>query len=460
MTEPRSPVHRLQSLLEEQAQGEAVGPDQDQDLDALFGAPLAPYKRAVLAVSGGSDSMALMVLVARWVASGRAPADLAIDVATVDHGLRAGSAREADWVAESARALGFRHTTLVWSGDKPTAGIQARAREARYALLAAHASGPKPAAVVTAHTADDQAETLLMRLGRGSGLDGLSAMAPSRPLMPDGSVVLVRPLLGLSKLYLATTLRLAGGSWLEDPSNERIDFERVRLRAAHDHLAALGLSNAKLALSAARLLRARDALEHLTEAKLAQLVDAHGGVYASLDRAAWRQEPAELRLRMLARLLRAFGGDASPAQLSQIEALEAALATDRPHAQTLGGCMVSQGRTTIRIYREPGLRFLPELPLKPGEDVLWDWRFRVSYDASAHDGAAPEPVALRPLGLTAYATLREAIARKDRPPARAAAGLPAVWSGDRLIAVPGLAGAPTGGGRFKAVFLGLRQELR
>lgn len=446
----------------------------DQDFDALFGGLLAPFSRAVLAVSGGSDSTALMVLVSRWLASGRAPSGLSVDVATVDHGLRVGSAREADWVAERARALGFSHTTLVWGGQKPGSALQARAREARYALLVAHARGAKttgdtPIAVVTAHTADDQAETLIMRLGRGSGLDGLAGMAPSRPLLPDGSVRLVRPLLGLSKGFLAATLKETGGDWLDDPSNERLDFERVRLRAAHDHLSALGLSNDKLALSAARLTRSRDALERLTDARLSTLVDDHGGVFASLDRVAWEGEPEDIRVRLLCRLLGAFGGQAKPAQLSQAEAVVTALARGRPMALTLGGCIVSQGRTTLRLYREPAHHALSELLLMPGEELVWDWRFRVKYDVAAERSAreASEPdsgvrgaVAVRPLGLAAYATLRGSLALKERPPARAAAGLPSLWSGARLLAVPSLPGAKPSDNRFSAVFLGLKREQR
>lgn len=434
------------------------------DPDTLFADVLSPYKRIVLAVSGGPDSMALMALAARWVASGKAPRGLTVDVATVDHGLRAQSSHEAEWVAGRAKAFGFSHTTLVWGGEKPGSAIQERAREARYALLVAHAgrlarTGPGgPVAVVTAHTADDQAETLIMRLGRGSGLDGLAGMAPSRRLLPDGSVQLVRPLLGLSKADLADVLRETGEDWLDDPSNERIVFERVRLRRANAHLAALGLSNEKLVLSASRLLRARDALEQLTASRLDALADLHGGAYASLDREAWRREPPELRVRMLARLLVAFGGNAKPAQLSQVEALEAVLARDKAVAQTLGGCIVSQGRTTLRLYREPGRSKIPELVLAPGEEVLWDWRFRIKYEAGeAQDDGEDTlgPVHVRPLGLQAYATLRGNLAAKDRPPARAADGLPAIWSGDRLIAVPSLSGWAESNGRFSAVFLGL-----
>lgn len=434
---------------------------------ASFGKLLAPYRHAVLAVSGGSDSMALMVLAARWAASGAAPHGFSMDVATVDHGLRPGSAREAEWVAERARALGLSHTTLVWSGEKPATAIQERAREARYALLAAHARGHAPAAVMTAHTADDQAETFLMRLGRGSGLDGLAGMAPTRALLEDGSVALVRPLLGVSKEALADLLRQAGASWLDDPSNESARFERVRLRAAREHQAALGLSREKLALSASRLQRARDAIEQITQARLAALVDHHHGIYASIERAAWEREPAEIRVRLLQRVLAAFGGEARPAQLSQIEALEGALMRGRPLAQTLGGCIVSQGQTTLRIYREPGHAGLPVIGLQPGEDVVWDWRFRIRYgdrESDADGARAPDyglrsevcqPVVVRQLGLSAYATLRGRLNPAERPPARAAASLPSIWSGDELIAVPVLPSAVAGDSRFSASFLGL-----
>jgi tRNA(Ile)-lysidine synthase len=433
----------------------------DHDLELLLGVPLAPFKRAILAVSGGPDSVALMHLVARWMAGGQAPSDLSIEVATVDHGLRAESAREAQWVAERAKALGFRHTTLVWGGNKPGSALQARAREARYALLVAHARAETPAAVVTAHTADDQAETLIMRLGRGSGLDGLAGMAPARALLPDGSVRLVRPLLAVSKGFLRAYLDELGERWLEDPSNERLDFERVRIRAAHDHLAALGLCNDKLALSAARLTRARDAIEAVADARFGALVDIHDGVFGSLDRAAWEGEPEEIRVRLLQRLLATFGGAAKPAQLSQIEAIVSALARGKPVAHTLGGCIVSQGRTTLRLYREPAHHTLPQVPLQPGEEVVWDWRFRVKYDDArgAADGyATADGVVVRPLGFAAYATLRGALAPKDRPPARAAAGLPALWSGERLVAVPSLRGATPHDDRFSAVFLGLTRE--
>jgi tRNA(Ile)-lysidine synthase len=440
-------------------------PFQDiASVDTLFKDVLGPYQRVVLAVSGGVDSVALMTLVSRWVKAGLAPKGLTIEVATVDHGLRQGSAREAEWVAEQASAAGFAHATLAWSAEKPLAGVQERAREARYALLVAHARAARAGAVVTAHTADDQAETFLMRLGRGSGLDGLASMAAARALLPDGSVQLVRPLLGVAKAALAAMIKETGGTWLEDPSNERAEFERVRLRQAHGHLTALGLSNEKLALSAHRLSRARVALDAMTEERIATLVAINGGVFASLSREAWRREPQEVRIRMLVRLLSAFGGDSKPARLSQVEALEAAMARDDlPMAQTLGGCIVSQGRTTLRLYREPPPQPVPDMSLAAGQEVLWDWRFRVRYEPEkGGDGVDPanSPVVVRPLGLAAYATLGDTFRLNHRPPARAAAGLPSIWSANRLIAVPPLADKLESDARFSAEFIGLKRKVR
>lgn len=202
----------------------------------------------------------------------------------------------------------------------------------------------------------------------------------------------------------------------------------------------------------------------MTEARIAALVDNHQGVYASIHRQVWEGEPEDIRVRMLARLLSAYGGQAKLAQLSQVEALVEALASGRPMAQTLGGCIVSQGRTTLRLYREPQHHTLTELMMRPGDEVVWDWRFRVRYDAEEGDETPQQvlrdtarAVTVRPLGLAAYATLRGSLQPRERPPARAAAGLPSVWSGERLLAVPNLAGLKRGDERFSAVFLGFKR---
>src|SRR5262245_45128501 len=244
-------------------------PIRREELAGVFAGLLGhPAARLALAVSGGSDSVAMMVLFADWLDQG---GDIGRHtVLTVDHHLRPTSGAEARRVADRAIALGFRHVVLDWQDLKPPTGLQAAARDARYRLMREYLAAHGMRTLLVGHTRDDQAETLLMRLARGSGLDGLAAMASARDLeLPEecGPLRVVRPLLGFSKARLRATLEERGIAWMEDPSNAEPTFERTRWRAACSDLQALGLSSAMLALSARRLERARAALEALTDAQ-------------------------------------------------------------------------------------------------------------------------------------------------------------------------------------------------
>ena len=412
---------------------DAAEPVRDEEFEALF-APLASFPIAILAVSGGADSIALMHLASRWAKGATQPPKLV--VATVDHALRPGSRAEAEWVAGQARALGLEHAILTWEGGKPATGIQNAARAARYGLLAEFArsiSAAAPAAIVTAHTEDDQAETMLMRLARGSGLDGLTAMSEQRVL--DEGVVLLRPLLAVPGARLRATLTAAQHPWIEDPSNDAERFERVRLRKGRALLAGLGLANDKIALSARRLERAQQALDAGTRA-LAQnaRLDLHAGAFASFDYAAWLGAPAELRLRLLARLVRSYGGQTQPVRLAQLEALAERLAHPGFEGATIAGAAVALHGSGVRVLREAGRKALPTLALSAGASAVWDHRFRVR----AASGAA-DPVDVRALGSAAFARLRQQLDMPRDLPARAAATLPAFWRGETLIFVPTLA---------------------
>lgn len=416
---------------------EAAEAVRDDELDALL-APLAAFPVLILAVSGGADSVAMMHLVARWQHR-RAGPRARVVVATVDHGLRPGARAEADWVIGQAEALGYETALLIWSGDKPTTGIQDAARAARYRLLAelARRVCPQgPVAIVTAHTEDDQAETLLMRLARGSGIDGLTGMAPARALGGDAQLALLRPLLGIAGARLRATLRASGVRWIEDPSNDAACFERVRVRRARGLLADLGIGNDKIALSARRLARVRAALDAaLGDLQRAARLDLHAGAFASFDRATWLAAPEELRLRLLGRLLASFGGGAEPLRLTRLEALAERMRQDGFEGATLAGAMVSRHADGFRVQREPGRGPLPALSLDPDAAAVWDGRFRV---VSAPE--SPAPVEVRALGAQAYARLRQQIDMDLDLPASAAATLPAFWRGEELILVPHLAG--------------------
>jgi tRNA(Ile)-lysidine synthase len=419
------------------AQPPAIAPVGEDELDALF-APLSPFKLLILAVSGGADSVAMMHLVARWSKRHR-DGERELLVATVDHGLRPDSRREAAWVAGEAAALGLRHQILTWEGLKPSSALQDAARNARYRLLSElcwSEGGDGAGAIVTAHTEDDQAETFLMRLARGSGLDGLTGMSAQRILSAGAGCRLLRPLLRIPGARLEATLQAGRLSWIEDPSNDCDRFERVRLRKARNALEAIGLSNAAIALSARRLERARAALEAAaSKLEVAARLDLHGGMFASLDADAFHAAAEELRLRVLSRLVSAFGGQDAPARLAKLEAVLARLPEPTFAAATLGGCVIARQANEIRVFREPGREGLPELTLAPGAAAVWDRRFRVR--------AAPDargPVLVRALSGTEYAKLRRDLgAPAGLPPARVAATLPTFWQEGGLLAVPQLA---------------------
>ncbi|EAQ36689.1 tRNA(Ile)-lysidine synthase [Nitrobacter sp. Nb-311A] len=308
----------------------------------------------VLAVSGGPDSMALMWLAARWrSAMTRGPDLIAV---TVDHGLRRGSAREARDVKNLATSLGVTHRTLRWSGAKPESGLPAAARAARYRLLARTARANGASHILTAHTRDDQAETVLMRISRGSGIAGLSAMA--RETMRDG-FILARPFLNVPKSRLIATLKKAKIDYVEDPTNRDLNFTRPRLRALMPALAEEGCDARNLARLASRLARANIALELLVDGAERYLAVQDGAERPGFRTEAFAALSEEIKVRLLLRMIDRVGCE-GPAELGKVEALLLALESAANHAnagrrillrRTLAGAVVTL--TSERISVEP-----------------------------------------------------------------------------------------------------------
>jgi len=328
-------------------------PPSDAEARARLAPLLAEFGGSglVLAVSGGPDSVALM----RYCAPLAHETGAAVTVATIDHGLRPGSAEEAQAVAGWAAACGLPHAIRAWTGPKPERGLQDAAREARYALLAEIARDRGAGVVLTAHHQDDQAETVLMRLCAGSGPAGLAGMrARSRR---DG-LVLARPFLDLPKARLVAACAARGWPSLDDPSNRTERFARARLRRVAPLLAAEGLDPARLARLARRAARADDALEHAAAAAYARALIAQDP--PTFDAGALLAEPEEIALRILARALRCVGGGVGHERLSRLEALWArlapALAAQRPFRATLAGALVEAVGARVRIAPEPPRR--------------------------------------------------------------------------------------------------------
>jgi tRNA(Ile)-lysidine synthase len=320
-------------------------PVADDEAAELF-ASLEGARGLLLAVSGGPDSTAMMVLFARWQPPSRPP----IHVATVDHGLRVEARAEAKAVAAGAKKLGLPHRILAWSGVKPATRLQERARQARYDLLVQHARAIGASHIVLAHHADDQAETVLFRLLRGSGPAGLAGMAGETPR--DG-VILARPFLLIPKARLVATCAAAGLGFVDDPSNAEPRFARVRLRRLMPLLEKEGLDRAHLLKLAERAGRAEAALRDTAYAVRARLEVACGPQGLGVDASALAEAPPEIATRVIAALI-AQAGAAAPPRLDRLEALSerliVALKAGRPLKGSLAGCVLSldhQGKVVI-----------------------------------------------------------------------------------------------------------------
>lgn len=403
-----------------------------ETLEAIF-APFAGLRHLGLAVSGGADSLALLILAERWRAAAPGRPDLV--VLTVDHGLRPESAAEARFVETVCAQYGVPCRVLRWTGPAPSSGIEAAARAARYRLLAEAARAEGLTHLATAHHRDDQAETFLMRLARGSGVYGLAAMAAETD---RAGLRLVRPLLGLSHDDLVAEVRAAGLEPVEDPHNSDPSFDRVRMRRLMPILAAEGLDAATLSATAERLARAAGALDAYVSRLLDRAAEADAFGTVRLRREDWRGEPEEIRLRALARILRAVGGAAYVPRLDGVEALAAAMGSeDAFAARTLAGVVVDRHGDGFRFQREGGRDGLPEVAVAAGFEGIWDGRFRVVVAGGGASGLV--------LGALGEAGRRQLAAHAPRGMPRAIAALPALRRGGAILACPGLGVAPDPG---------------
>jgi tRNA(Ile)-lysidine synthase len=336
---------------------------------------LAARRGLILGVSGGADSTALMVLVARWK---KRPPTL---VVSVDHGLRAESAAETKLVAGNAARLGLPWRVMKAEKRPADGNLQDWARRARYRLLVAAALDAGFDTIVTAHHEDDQAETFLLRLARGSGVYGLSAMSDESAL--DG-LVLARPLLAVPREVLQRIARRSGFEVVDDPSNRDPRFDRVRVRAALPALTEIGLTTRRLAETARRLGRAAAALDHYSHVLLKEhfVADALGVVSGSVR--AFEGAPEEVSLRALALVLKAVGGSDYTPRLDSVEDLRTAILAARHDGRlrrTLAGVVVSVAGERLVARREWGRRGLEDAVAPAGATLLWDRRFEVGVPA-------------------------------------------------------------------------------
>jgi tRNA(Ile)-lysidine synthase len=456
--------------------GPTLEPVAEEEFAALMEAVGVCAGRVAVAVSGGPDSMALALCVKqmsevrcrmsddpspakskdllrkskilRPLPQGERDSPVAF---IVDHGLREESSAEAAEVQRRLAAIGVESEILTWGHGAVTSRVHVQARKARYDLLIEACKRRGIRDLLLAHQREDQAETILMRFAKGSGLDGLAGMAPVKVV--DG-VRLLRPFLGVSKARLVATCEAAKIPYLIDPSNVKEKYARGRLRRVQQALADEGFTVDRLVDLGERAREAREALDYATRALLRVMarMDIGGVVHLNLEQL--RSAPQAVALRALGACLRSVHpADYGPERSLLLPLLRALCGDDPMGARTLGGCVVHRGSrleargsgeaTIIREYA--AIADVQEIA--PGETVIWDGRWRVSYQRSDVRSQMSEgKLTVRALGEQTHETVdRLALGlRRLVPQGRTRAALPALWEGDRVVSIFRLEGMEGG----------------
>ena len=365
-----------------------------------------------LAVSGGSDSLALLFLANRWARQN----GVTLKVATVNHGLRSEAVQECDAVAKHCAELGVSHEVLSWSWNK-AGNLQAEARSGRYDALAAWAKREGLAAVAIGHTQDDVAETFLMRLARGSGVTGLARMQAS---WGERGINWLRPLLGCNREELRDVLHEQSVDWAEDSSNSDTRYGRVKTREALATLESLGITRESLAQTAERLASARAALDELLQDVAAKAVQLDGPDL-TLAVEPLQSAPEETRQRLFAQAIGWIGQTPYPPRRQAVQNALAAILEGQK--ATLNGCVITAEKGRIRVARE----WAAVEGLVTKSDGLWDGRFALT-------GPHSEGLTIAALGETGLLLCPDW--REVGLPRASLLASPAVWRGDELVAAP------------------------
>ncbi|MDJ0683540.1 MAG: tRNA lysidine(34) synthetase TilS [Alphaproteobacteria bacterium] len=424
---------------------------------AEFAALMAPFEpdiaaasgRLAVACSGGPDSMALTACLHEWAAlRGRK-----LDALIVDHGLRPDSGAEAERVRAWLADRGVSATCLSDPGGAAAAplksNIQDRARTLRYRLLQEWCARAGVRVLVVAHHRDDQAETVLLRLARGSGVSGLAAMRPKTRLLDPlfGPLTVIRPFLDTPKARVAASLARFGWPSAQDPSNADPRFARVRMRRAAPDLAQVGLTSETLAETAAVMARADDALRGAARTVIDRHVRLHPAGYARVAPGLWEASD-DIALRALRSLAQAVGGAAYPPRSRSLIQILAAARDGLPkRGMTFAGVKIQTSGSapgldrTLLILRESAAidhRIDLQSPA-PNAPVVWDRRFVLGPIAGA-GGEKTDVGTIRKLGQAGVAQARKLGYSKALAalPGSVRAGLPGLWRGDVLAAAPAL----------------------
>ncbi|MDD5586368.1 MAG: tRNA lysidine(34) synthetase TilS [Alphaproteobacteria bacterium] len=422
------PIHSLASVSLTTAA--ALTPEE---FAALMETLDADPRNLAVAVSGGPDSMALAWCAKRW--TGDRGGSLSAFI--VDHRLRPESGEEAKAVQQRLAAVGVKAEILRWEHSPIASRVHAQARKARYDLLLEACRRHGIRDLLLAHQREDQAETILMRLAKGSGLDGLAGMAAETAM---NGVRLLRPLLTVPKERLVATCEAAGLVFVTDSSNSATKYARGRLRRVLPLLEAEGLTVERLIDLGERAGETRDAMEHYAQAllRVAARMDEAGVVSLNLEHV--RSAPRAAALHALGDCLRSLHAADYPPQRAMLLPLLEALCRDGPMgARTLHGCIIGKGAVSATLTREYAA-ITDEKPIAPGETILWDGRWQVHVSPECQ----MKHLVVRKLGMPLRGELDRLAPdlRRQVPKGRARAVLPSLWQGENLALIPDLTGSP------------------
>ena len=370
-----------------------------------------------VAVSGGSDSLSLLYLINSWSNK----KNLKIVILTVDHNLRNGSADEALYVGELCNKLGLMHKTLFWDHEDIEGNLSASAREARYRLM--QNSIPSDAILITGHTLDDQAETFLMRLRRGSGVDGLASMAEQSYLsFGNDGITIFRPLLDFERQTLRKVLKFYKVDWIEDPTNNDRSFERVRVRDLLARFVEIGIDKNTIGRTALLMQSAKTALNHFASDCYEKFGSCDNGDII-FDFSEFSKQPLDVKRRLISAAQKWISNQKYRPRLSQVDALINSI--DEKVTFSGSGTICYFHNNSIRITREANACVCE---IEASNDVIFDRRWKLIALENCKD------LTIKCLGEDGYTFLEPGIRKKI--PYKTIIALPALFNDTNLINFP------------------------
>ena len=394
----------------------------------IFNAQIIDSKIAI-AVSGGVDSMVLMNLAKESDFLN----DKNVFILVVDHGLRAESKQEAKFVKNEAKKLGFPTRILKWKGSKPNKRIQEEARNKRYSLLINFCRENNINNLYLAHHLDDQIETFLFRMFRGSGLQGLTSFSSS---YERNGLTLIRPLIDTPKSELISYARRKKINWVEDPSNKNQKYDRVKLRKVLPLIYKEGFDKKVFLKSVKKLRLANQALDQITKEFVLQYVIINKNISVFIKQELFLTAPEDVQLRVLQNTIRIFSGERyySPNYLKILNLMNWARNDNDISAKTLGGTIFRKRKGGLILYKEvKKLNEIKPIKLSKSKYRAWDNRFLIKINKSVKGEISY-------LGNEGVKILKskKILGKKgfNGIPLTALYSIPAMWDGKRLISAP------------------------